>query len=91
MATGTAATVQVVALDAQNQPVTTYSGTETVTCSDTATGATWPQTVTFVKGVGTFQVTFATTGKQTITVTDKTKSITATLNVNVVTPGVHLN
>jgi hypothetical protein len=86
VATGTPVTVQVVAMSAQNQPVNTYSGTATVTCSDTATGAVWPTSVTFVNGVGTFQVTFATTGKQTITVTDTTNSITGTLNVNVVTP-----
>ena len=88
VATGTAVTVQVQAVDAKGQPVTDYSGTEAVTCTDTGTGASCPTSATFVNGVATFQVTFATTGKQSITVTDKTNSITGTLNVNVTTPAV---
>ena len=86
VATGTAVTVQVVALDAQNRPVTNYSGTETVSCSDST--ATCPTTITFVKGIGTFQATFTSTGTPTITISDTVNKITGTLKLNVVAPAV---
>ena len=76
-------TVQVTALDAQGHPVNTYSGKATVTCSDTT--VTLPTSITFTGGVATFQVTFATVGQDTLTVTDSSNSsITGKTTVNVV-------
>ena len=84
VASGTTVTVQVVALDAQNHPVTSYTGTATLTLSDMGTGAACPASVTFVKGVATFQVTFVTTGSQSVIIADAANSLTGTLNVKVV-------
>ena len=86
---GASVPVAVVALDSQNQPVTTYTGTANVIFSDKGTGAICPATVTFVNGLATFNVTFVTAGPQSVIVTDQTNpSLTATLNVNVVVPAV---
>jgi hypothetical protein len=66
---GVPVTVQVRALDASGHIVPGYTGTATITSSDT--GATLPTTaVTFENGIATFTVTFATVGVQTITATD---------------------
>jgi hypothetical protein len=85
--TGTAVSVQVKALDAQGHPVSTYTGTAAVTCSDTT--VTLPASITFTNGVATFQVTFTTAGTDTLTVTDSSNtSITGKTTVKVVTPAV---
>jgi hypothetical protein len=57
----------VTALDASNQPVPTFSGPVHFTSSDPS--ATLPADTT-LNGTGTFSVTLATAGTQTITVTD---------------------
>ena len=89
---GTAVTVQVMALGAQGQPASSYTGTASITGSDpnetiSGTGVTLVNgvpTVTFVNGVATFQVTFGTAAQETLTVTDSSdSSITGTATVNV--------
>jgi hypothetical protein len=72
---GFASPVEVVALDANNQIVPTYTGTVHFTSSDS--GATLPSDYTFTAaddGMHLFSVTFATAGKQTLTATDTTTS-----------------
>jgi len=67
---GASTEVVVVALDASNHIVPNYTGTVQLTSSDT--GATLPAAYTFTAadhGVHAFNVTFATTGSQTVTAT----------------------
>ncbi len=85
---GSETPVTVTALNANNQPVTGYTGTVTFTSSDSA--ATLPGSYAFTSGKGfrqddgshTFMVNFATAGVQTVTVTDASNNtITASTNV----------
>jgi hypothetical protein len=77
--------VLMVALDAQNRPVRSYSGTVNLTTTDTS--AILPSTVTFNEGFASFQVTFNTVGRQTITATDGTNSsLLGTATTNVIMP-----
>ena len=77
---GAPVTVQLVAKDVGGSPLATYSGTANVSSSDAA--ATLPSSVTFVNGRASVQVTFSTTGQQTLTVTDSVTPVgTATTNV----------
>ena len=69
---GVATSLQLVALDAQNHAVSTYAGTVTLASSDAK--ATLPAKVTFSQGKASCQLTFSTAGKETVTVTDKSKS-----------------
>jgi hypothetical protein len=85
--------VLVEALSASNQLVPNYTGTVQLMSSDTAAtlaGATLPATFTFTgsdDGVHVFVVDFATTGSQSITVTDTTNSsLTGTATTMVHTP-----
>ncbi len=79
---GAPVTVQVVAEDAENHVVSNYSGTADLSSSDGS--ATLPTSVTFKNGKATFQVTFATTGQQNVTVTDSVNpSVTGTATTNV--------
>jgi 6-phosphogluconolactonase (cycloisomerase 2 family) len=66
--TGTPFTFTVTAVDATNIVVPTYLGTVHITTSDTS--AILPADATLARGVGTFAVTFSTTGSQTITASD---------------------
>lgn len=59
---------QVMALDAEGRPVRSFNGSFTVTSSDA--DATLPSTVEFLNGIALIRVAFATTGLQTLTVTD---------------------
>jgi hypothetical protein len=87
---GTAFPIAVVALDALDHPVPTYTGTVHFMSSDGA--ASLPADFTFTAadhGAQTFPVTLQTAGTQTITVTDTShSSITGTATVMVVIPGV---
>jgi len=65
---GTPFTFTVNALDTMGAVVPTYTGTVHITTSDTA--AELPADATLAQGVGTFKVTFNTTGNQTITASD---------------------
>ena len=82
---GASTQVSVIALDADNHIVQGYTGTVTFTSSDAS--ATLPDDYTFTAadgGVHVFDVTFATTGSETLTATDTSDtSITATKKVNV--------
>ena len=85
---GLPVTVLVRAEDAQGDFASSYSGTASLTSSDSA--ATFPTTVTFHHGFATLQVTFATAGSQSLTLTDSssTQSITGTASTTVATPDV---
>ncbi len=74
---GTAASFTVTALDASNNPVSGYTGTVHFTSTDGQ--AVLPANAMLTNGVGTFNVTFHTSGNQTVTATDTvTSSITGT-------------
>ncbi len=82
---GNAVNVQVLAEDASNHLAGSYSGTATITSSDS--GATLPASVTFDNGRASFQVTLATLGQQSITVTDNaTSTLTGSATTNVAAP-----
>jgi hypothetical protein len=66
--TGNSANVIVTAQDSSNNTVTNYTGTVHFTSTDT--GATLPADTQLTNGTGTFPITFATAGTQTVTVTD---------------------
>jgi hypothetical protein len=86
---GTPVAVTVTAQDITATTVTSYTGTVHITTSDGA--ATPPPDATLTSGVGTFQVTFATAGVQTVTATDAGNPlITGTSgNVTVTLPANH--
>jgi hypothetical protein len=78
--------VMAVALDAENHPVQNYTGTVAVTSTDKS--ATLPGNITFQRGQAVFEVTFATTGTESLTLTDTTtSSITTTWTGSVGTKG----
>lgn len=84
---GSAIRVEATALNAARLPVTSYSGVAKVSSSDT--NAVWPAEVTFREGRAVFDVTFATSGEQTLTVTDTDNAtLTGTAVTNVVAPAV---
>jgi|694.fasta_scaffold120426_2 hypothetical protein len=66
-AVGMSVRVTIVAVDAQGRPVPRFSGTATLSSSDTA--AKLPSQVTFVGGRAVVRMTFGTLGEQTLTVT----------------------
>jgi hypothetical protein len=75
----------VTALDQNNNPTTNYTGTVHFTSSDGA--ASLPADATLTNGTGTFNVTFNTAGRQTITASDTTNSgITGTTSTITVAP-----
>jgi hypothetical protein len=77
--TGVPLPFTVTALDSSNHTVTNYSNTVHFSSSDAF--ATLPPDTTLTNGVGTFAVSFLTTGTQTITAIDLlTSSITGTSN-----------
>ncbi|MCY2987767.1 MAG: dockerin type I domain-containing protein, partial [Planctomycetota bacterium] len=79
--------VQLVALNAENHLVDSYSGTANLTSSDAT--ATLPASVTFEHGRASIQVTFATEGSQTLTVTDANDAtLTGQATTNVLAPAV---
>jgi len=65
---GVPTTVTAVAVDAAGRPVPSFSGTATVASSDQAASLPLVE-VPFRNGRATFQVSFATSGSQTVTVT----------------------
>ena len=74
------------AVDAQNQPVSTFSDTAVLTSTDTSatsSGTALPINVTFVNGRASFPVTFAASGTQSLTLTDSTASLTVTASTTV--------
>lgn len=84
------APVQVTAFatNAQFLLVPGYTGTAALTSSDgsaTSGGAALPANITFVNGQATFSVTFATSGAQSLTLTDSADSMSGTASTSVVT------
>ena len=69
---GMPVTVTITAVDAQGRAMTSHRGTATLSSTDPA--AKLPATVTFVNGRATVRVTFATTGKQTLSVSQQSPS-----------------
>jgi MYXO-CTERM domain-containing protein len=81
---GTPGSYTVTAVDALATAVPYYTGTATVTTSDTA--AELPGTVAFTEGVATISVTFQTAGAQTLTFTESAGSTTGSISVGVDAP-----
>ena len=90
---GQSTPVKVLVLDASNHLVPNFTGTVQLTSSDTAAtaaGTALPASYTFAaadNGSHTFNVTFGTTGSQTITATDVADSFTDTVTVQVAATG----
>jgi hypothetical protein len=84
--TGVDVPVQVVALDANNQPVFSYTGTASLSSTDS--GATFSAaSVTFKDGRASFTVKFANGGNQTVTLTDTANNLASTSSpINVIVP-----
>ena len=82
--TGTAVTVQVSAVDANGKLVPNFTGTAAISTSDLL-GVVSPQTVTFAGGVAAFQVTFNTTGTQSVTAIDSADNLKGTASTTVST------
>ncbi len=83
---GTPATVELTARTARGRIGTSYSGTVVLASSD-PNAVFASQTVTFAAGKATVEVTFAATGRQTITATDEaTGKIRGRAAVRVVAP-----
>ena len=80
---GAPLSVTLAAVDAQGNAVTQYTGPVHFSSSDTSSGVVLPPDANLNRGAGTFSVTLATVGAQTITVTDSANAITKTLAVTV--------
>jgi protocatechuate 3,4-dioxygenase beta subunit len=86
---GTPATVELVALNARNEPVSSFSDTVALSSTTDPTAAFSPTSVTFKNGYASFQVTFDAIGSQSVTATDTTNSsLTVTASTKVVAPPV---
>jgi ELWxxDGT repeat protein len=87
---GVTAAFRVIARDAYNNTVPTYTGTVHFTTSDPAKGVRLPVNYTFIsadKGIHTFHATLFTAGTQSLTATDiATSSIAGTQTGIVITP-----
>lgn len=70
--TRTQFSVGITALDASNNPATSYSGTAQLKSTDSA--AIFPSTVALSAGAGSVNVVFESPGNQTLTATDTVKS-----------------
>src|SRR5262249_17658729 len=82
---GSAFDFAVTALDAQDNPVSTYTGTVHFTSSDGQ--AVLPANTTLSNGTGSFSAPLETAGSQTITATDTAdSSITGTSNSSASSP-----
>ena len=82
VANGVAQSIGAKAYDAASFLSLNYNGTVNVTSGDTA--ANLPGPVAFVAGQATFNVTFGTSGPQTLTITDTVNAaLTQTLSVEV--------
>jgi hypothetical protein len=83
---GNPLTVTVTALTSANTTAASYAGTVRLTSTDGAAGL--PANRTLANGTGTFQVTLATAGAQTVTATDTVAfSVNGTSGPIVVAPG----
>jgi hypothetical protein len=86
---GQAFTLTVTAQDQFNNIATGYTGTVVMSSSDAGAGFV-PASSTLSNGQGTFAVTMATLGSQTVSATDSnSSSITGSITVNVTAPPDH--
>src|SRR3989475_44642 len=76
-------TVAVTAADSLGTPIAQYGGTVHFSSSDAATAAKLPPDSKLTKGQGSFSVTLATAGSQTIPVSDAAASKTTTVPITV--------
>jgi N,N-dimethylformamidase beta subunit-like protein len=83
---GQAFSVSVTAENSQGNPVTSYGGTVHFSTSDASAGVQLPADSTLSNGQGTFSVTLAQAGPQTITVSDAANSLSTTVNLIVNAP-----
>ena len=75
--------ITVTAVNSHGNVVTDYGGTVHFGSSDTSSGAVLPPDSTLTGGHGSFPVTLAGVGSQTITVSDQANSLSATAGVTV--------
>jgi len=80
---GQAFSVSVTAESPQGNPVPTYSGTVHFSSTDTASGVVLPPDSTLTNGQGTFSVTLARAGPQTVTVSDAANALSTTVSLTV--------
>jgi len=80
---GQAFTVTVTAENQQGNPVDGYTGTVHFSSSDISPGVLLPADSTLTNGQGTFSVTLATAGPQTVTVSDSANSLSTTVSLAV--------
>ncbi len=81
---GSPVTVGIVALDANNNPVPTYTGTVNLTTTDSKAVLSATSITLQANTPNTFTVTFATAGSESVMATDsQTSSITGTANTTV--------
>ncbi|HZI44818.1 MAG TPA: cellulase family glycosylhydrolase, partial [Ilumatobacter sp.] len=78
--------VSIEAKDSTGSTATWYTGTVHFSSSDTSSGVVLPPDTTLTNGQGTFSVTLATEGSQTVTVTDPALSLSATASITVTAP-----
>ena len=75
--------VTVAAVDANGAPVASYSGTVHFSSTDGASAVVLPADAALTNGQRTFSLTLATSGAQTVTVSDAASSLSATATVTV--------
>ena len=75
--------VAIVAEDAQGNTVSSYSGTVHFASGDSGSGVTLPSDSALANGQGTFPVTLATPGSQSVTVSDPANSLSTTVAITV--------
>lgn len=88
---GQAFTLTVTAENARGTPVGGYNGTVRFSSSDTSPGVMLPTDSTLTNAQGTFSVTLATPGPQTVTVSDAANALSTTVSLTVnAAPANHL-
>ena len=85
---GESFSLAVSAVNERGNVVSSYGGTVHFTTSDTTGGVTLPPDATLPSGQGTFNVTLAGPGTQTITVSDAASGLTTSVTVTVQTRGI---
>ena len=76
-------TVTVTAVDSTGATVTAYAGTVHFSSSDTSSGVVLPPDAALTNGQGTFWVTLARAGSQTLMVSDAPNALSTTVSVSV--------
>src|SRR5438046_255433 len=79
-----ACTLTVTSDNSQSNPFDGYIGTVHFSSSDTSPGVLLPADSTLTHGQGSFSVTLATAGSQTVTVSDSTNSLSTAVSLTVI-------